>query len=92
MEHTLFIGYAVTGLRSRELLDLKMSQVNFETRVVFPNHGSLTKRSFITFYNEEMEELLDVWLRLRSKRSDKLFPMKSSEQSSIFLTAYRKTG
>ncbi|MEM4217803.1 MAG: hypothetical protein QXZ09_07245, partial [Candidatus Methanomethylicaceae archaeon] len=91
-ERTLFIGYAVTGLRRRELLNLKVCQVNFELRAVFPNHGSVTKRSYITFYNEELEELLDVWLRLRSKRSDRLFPMRSSEQSSIFLTAYRKTG
>jgi len=91
-EQLLFLGYACTGLRRRELLDLQLRNLDQERRAVFPQHDTLTKRSYVTFYNEEFEDLLHVWLRLRNNRSDRLFPLRSSTKSFIFVVAQKKTG
>ncbi|MEM3390461.1 MAG: integrase, partial [Thermoproteota archaeon] len=90
-ERLAFIGYAVTGLRRHELLDLKMDQINLQMRAIIPKSNSLTKRTWITFYNEELEEELSIWLKLR-KKSDRLFPIRGSHKSVLFRIAHHKTG
>jgi integrase/recombinase XerD len=70
-EKALFLLIASSGLRRNEALNLKLSDVDFEKRMIIPRHESKTKRSFITFYNEEAESLLKEWLEIRPKRTDK---------------------
>ena len=60
--------------------------------MLLPNHNSRTKKSYITFYNEETEEALNLWLKIRPERSDRLFPMRTKEKNSIFVETKRKTG
>ena len=90
-ERLAFIGYAVTGLRRHELLDLRMDQIDRSTRVIIPQSNSLTKRTYVTFYNEEFEDELTVWLKLK-KKSDRLFPIRGSHKSVLFRIAHHKTG
>jgi len=90
-ERLAFVGYAVTGLRRCELLNLKMDQINLEKRAIIPCKNSLTKRTFITFYNDEFEDELFVWLKLK-KLSDRLFPIRGSHKSVLFPIAHHKTG
>ncbi|MDI9644240.1 MAG: integrase [Candidatus Verstraetearchaeota archaeon] len=90
-ERLAFVGYAVTGLRRHELLDLSMSQINRQMRSIVPQSNSLTKRTYITFYNEEFEDELTVWLKLK-KDSDRLFPIRGSHKSVLFRVAHHKTG
>lgn len=59
--------------------------------MLIPNHNSKTKRSYITFYNEEAEKVLLQWLKIRPKNSDKLFPMRTNHKHRIFLEARKKT-
>jgi integrase len=91
-EKVLFLLIASSGLRRSEALNLKLSDMDFERRMIIPRHESKTKRSFITFYNEEAESLLKEWLKIRPKRTDKLFPMNTNKSHRIFMEARKKTG
>jgi integrase len=70
---------ASSGLRKSEVLTLKKSDVNRNLRCIIPKcHSGQTKRSGISFYNEEAERLLEEFEKIqtsRQKRSQKLFPI-----------------
>jgi integrase len=91
-EKAIFLLIASSGLRREEALNLKISDIDFEKRMILPKHGSKTKRSYITFYNEEAESALREWLKLRPKNSERLFPMKTNRKHRVFMEARRKTG
>jgi len=92
-ERLAFLGFCCTGLRRGELLDVRLSQISQEARAIMPNHQSTTKRSHITFYNEEFEELLGPWLGKRcSKHSDRLFSISGGSKSVLFTLAQKRTG
>jgi len=91
-EKALFLLIASSGLRRSEALDLKLRDIDFEKRMIFPKHYSKTKRSFITFYNEEAESVLEKWLKIRPKNTEKLFPMRTNKKHRIFLETRKKTG
>ena len=60
--------------------------------MLLPNHDSRTKKSYITFYNKEAKSILNQWLEIRPKYSDKLFPMRTGEKHRLFVMAKEKTG
>lgn len=60
---TSFLMWATSGLRRGELLNLKMENVDLEKRMLTPDRHSSTKNSWVTFYNEEVEEFLHKLLR-----------------------------
>ncbi|MCP8313130.1 MAG: tyrosine-type recombinase/integrase [archaeon] len=91
-EKAIFLLMASSGLRRSEALNLKLNDVDFEKRMIIPNHDSKTKRSYMTFYNEEAENILKKWLEIRPKNSDRLFPMRSTKQHRLFVEAREKTG
>jgi integrase len=72
----MFLIYATTGLRRKEVLSLKIGDIDFERRMIIPGRGSRTKKTWITFYNGEAEEALKEYLGSFSnlKREEKLFP------------------
>ncbi len=90
-ERLAFVGYAVTGLRRAELLGLKVSNVNTGLRMITPQHATRTKRSFMTFYNGEFEDLLGAWMKSKHK-SENLFSIRGSDKSCLFVIAQKKTG
>ncbi|VUT28018.1 MAG: Phage integrase family protein [Candidatus Syntrophoarchaeum sp. GoM_oil] len=56
----IFMLYLVTGLRARELLDLKLNSIDEDVRCLYPSSHSAhsaTKHSYFTFYTEEFEEM-----------------------------------
>ena len=64
-----FLLYASSGLRRKEALSLRPEDVNEETRMIAPNKGvSGTKNTWITFYNDDMAELLDENQRGEGRR------------------------
>jgi integrase len=86
---TLFLIYATTGLRSREVLNLKIGDVDFERRMIVPRGGtSRTKRTWVTFYNEEAEEALREYLGSFQglNKEERLFPVSDG----YFRKKYRK--
>ncbi|MEM5868019.1 MAG: tyrosine-type recombinase/integrase [Candidatus Aenigmatarchaeota archaeon] len=91
-ERAIFLLIASSGLRRSEALNLELEDVDFEKRMIVPKHRSRTKKSYITFYNEEAEKALKEWLKVRPQNSQKLFPMRTNKKHRIFLEARAKTG
>jgi integrase/recombinase XerD len=59
-EKALFLLYATSGLRREEILTLRFEDVDFEKRMITPNnHSGETKKSWVSFYNEEAEAALN---------------------------------
>jgi integrase len=70
----LFLMYASTGLRRTELLSLTKDDIDWEKRMVIPNgYDGGTKRSWVTFFNEEAECALKEYLATRKDVNPKLF-------------------
>ncbi|MEO0242806.1 MAG: tyrosine-type recombinase/integrase [candidate division WOR-3 bacterium] len=74
----LLLIYSTTGLRRKEALNLKIGDIDFEKRMIIPKgSSSRTKRTWITFYNDEAEEALKNYLgsiqRLDKER--RVFPV-----------------
>jgi integrase/recombinase XerD len=75
-EKALFLLYATSGLRRQEILTLTPEDVDFEKRMITPNnHLGETKKSWVSFYNKEAEQMLKKYLSERNpSRSNRLFP------------------
>jgi integrase len=86
--------YATTGLRRDEILSLKPEDIDFSKRMITPdNHEGETKKSWVSFYNEEAEQALKEYLATKKpSRSDRLFPMQRQEVVELWKTARDKTG
>ena len=93
-EKALFILYATTGLRREEILSLKPEDIDFSKRMITPNnHLGETKKSWVSFYNEEAEKALNEYLATKKQsRSDRLFPMQRNEVVQLWKVAQDKTG
>jgi site-specific recombinase XerD len=62
----LFLMYASTGLRKMELLSLRRDDMDWDKRMAIPNnHNGDTKRSWVTFFNEEAEYALKEYMHTR---------------------------
>jgi len=91
----IFLIYATTGLRRKEVLSLKIGDVDFEKRMIIPEKdSSRTKMSWITFYNDEAEEALREYLgsfdALEKNRN--LFPISEAYFKKRCKAFERKTG
>jgi integrase len=93
-EKALFLLYATTGLRRQEILSLKPEDIDFEKRMITPNnHHGETKKSWVSFYNEEAAAALKEYLaQKKPSRSERLFPMKTMEVKELWDKAQAKTG
>jgi len=92
-EKTLFMLYATTGLRREEILSLKPENIDFDKRMITPNnHEGETKKSWVSFYNEEAEKALKEYLATKKQsRSQRLFPMQRDEVVELWKSAREKT-
>ena len=86
--------YANTGLRRDEILALQKEDVNRNLRMVRPNNHkkSQTKHSWVSFYNDEAEHWLNIYLESRNDRSPKLFPHRKEDFCRMWREAREKTG
>jgi integrase len=90
-----FLVAASSGLRKGELLSLKMSDVDFKKRMLKPNcHQGSSKKSWVSFFNEEAEEVLKLYLQeeKRGPKSDKLFPFNTSLFKKEWRAAQERSG
>jgi len=84
----IFLMLASSGLRRGEVLSLHLQDVDFTKRMLAPKcHEGNTKRSWISFYNAEAQEVLDQFLKVRWKHSDKLFPITKPDFEKAWRTA-----
>jgi integrase len=92
-EKALFMLYVTTGLRRDEILSLRPDDIDFDKRMITPsNHEGETKKSWVSFYNEEAEIVLKEYLATKKhSRSMRLFPMQRQEVVELWKTARDKT-
>ena len=92
-EKALFLLYATTGLRREEVLSLKPDDINFAKRMITPNnHEGETKKSWVSFYNDEAEQALKEYLETKKQpRSKRLFPMQRQEVIELWKRAREET-
>jgi len=87
-DKALFLMYASTGLRASEVSSLKLSEVNFQKRMVKPEHNkSRTKRTWISFFNCEAAKLLKQYLANRDDDNERVFPISRRRIEKIFNNA-----
>jgi len=93
-EKALFMLYATSGLRREEILVLEPEDVDFDKRMITPhNHSGGTKKSWVSFYNEEAELALNEYLATKNhSRSKRLFPMRRYAVVQLWKIAKEKTG
>jgi integrase len=92
-EKALFLLYATTGLRREEVLSLKPDDIDFAKRMITPNnHEGETKKSWVSFYNDEAEQALKEYLETKKQpRSKRLFPMQRQEVIELWKRAREET-
>jgi len=89
----LFLLLATSGLRLSEALSLKVSDIDFERRIMKPNHSSRTKKAWLSFFNEEAKNALLEYVNSSSlKLEDCLFKNGRNRKLRAFETARKKTG
>jgi len=71
----MFLGYCVTGLRRNDIMYLMREELKKDMRMIIKNTGSRTKHRWITFYNDELEELLHPYLDSRNDNNPRVFPV-----------------
>lgn len=59
----VFLILATSGLRRGELVGLTLENIDFELRMIRPSGSTVTKRRWVTFYNEEAERALKKLLK-----------------------------
>jgi integrase len=93
-ERALFMLYATSGLRRDEILSLEPEDIDFNKRMITPNnHDGETKKSWVSFYNEEAEVALKEYLAIKKQsRSQRLFPMQRQEVVELWKSSREKTG
>jgi len=88
----MFLVYATSGLRSGEVLDLKMGDVDLNRHMLTPKSRSETKRTWVSFYNEEAERALRKFLPRREDGDDRLFQISKSQLNQGFGRASKTSG
>jgi integrase len=92
-ERALFLMFATTGLRKNEVLNLKIEDVDLESRMVVPKaHIGRTKHAWVSFFNEECEKALKEYLSKRNDRNPKLFPISRGKLCEMFRRGREKAG
>ncbi len=82
-ERALFLTYATTGIRTSEAFKIKMDQVLWEYRAIVPAQDRGTKKTGITFFNEEAEYWLKRYISQRTDKSDLLFPLSDRKRKTF---------
>ncbi len=92
-DKALFLVYASTGLRASEVLRLKLNDVDFQNRMVKPeNSSSRTKRTWVSFFNCEADEILRQYLANRDNDDERLFPISRRWLERTFQNTSKRSG
>jgi len=93
-EKALFLLYATSGLRREEILRLTRENIDLSNLMITPNgHEGETKKAWLSFYNEETENVLDEYLETKkASHSQRLFPMSTIDDRRLWKNAKEKSG
>jgi len=89
----LVVGlFVTTGLRSRELLELRVEDVDFNRRVIRVKSAKYGKERLVTA-PQEVFEMLEAWIKLNNlKPKDKLFKLSYSALYKKLKSLARRAG
>ncbi len=90
-----FVLFATTGLRRNEILTLRLEEIERTRRMITPNGAhetGRTKKSWLSFYNTEAEELLNQYLTETGITSGLLLHSTESGIRKAFKRAQQRTG
>jgi integrase len=92
-ERAFFLLCATSGLRKNEVLSLNRDDVDLEKRMIIPRkkNGTRTKRTWVSFFNEEAKAALLKYIETRIDDDPRLFRL-SPRQTHFFETARLETG
>jgi len=92
-EKTLFLLYASSGLRRREILTLRIKDIDFNNCMIKPkSHEGRTKLAWVSFFNPKASEFLKRYMESRHDNNPKLFPMAKAKERKLWRSAREKTG
>lgn len=80
----IFLMYATSGLRSAELLELTMDDIDEEMRMLIPDKRSEVKQTWASFYNEEAERAYEAFKPHRKPDDDRIFQASKPTVNTIF--------
>jgi len=92
-DKAMFLLFATSGLRRNEVLSLSIGDIDFKNRMIKPgNDQSGTKHTWISFFNEEAENILRGYLANRKDLDPRLFPLAPKTTNTIFKRVARRNG
>ncbi|MHB8567700.1 MAG: tyrosine-type recombinase/integrase [Nitrososphaerales archaeon] len=81
----LFLFYASTGPRLMEVLELTKDDIELDSCMVRPQpHDGESKRSYLSFFNNECSQVLRKYLDERTDQDARLFPTDASTVHDVF--------
>ncbi len=92
VERALYLFTATTGLRWGEVLSLTPDKIRWGHRAVIPEMYRASKRTGITFYNEETEAWLLHYLPHRSEGDERLFQISAKASRKMWYRASKVAG
>ena len=88
----IFLMYATSGLRSAELLELTMDDIDEEMRMLIPDKRSEVKQTWASFYNEEAERAYEAFKPHRKPDDDRIFQASKPTVNTIFRRLSEQSG
>jgi integrase/recombinase XerD len=92
-EKAIFLMYATSGLRHKELLSLTFSDADFNSRRIMPKKDKqTTKKVWCTFFNTETKTVLMKYLSSRKDNNKRLFPYDHNKFDELWRKGKERTG
>jgi len=88
----IFLFAASSGLRSSELVELTMDDIDEERRMIVPDKSSETKQTWVSFYNEEAAEAFEEFRSERDSDDDRVFQTTKQPVNRKFRQVSEETG
>jgi len=89
---TIFLMYATSGLRSAELVELIMEDINEDMRMLVPDKQSEVKKTWASFYNEEAEAAFEAFKPHRDPDDERAFQASKPTVNKTFRRLSEESG
>jgi len=89
---TIFLMYATSGLRSAELVQLTMEDINQDMQMLVPDKQSEVKKTWASFYNEEAEAAFGAFKPHRDPDDERVFQASKPTVNKTFRRLSEESG
>jgi integrase len=87
----IFLMYATSGLRSSELLELTIGDIDEEMQMLLPRKESDVKKTWVSFYNKEAKYAYEEFKPRRDPDDTRLFQAAKPTVNTIFRRLSKKS-